>query len=209
MKIAILGAECTGKTWLAQALAKQLAAQHPTTVWIPEYLREWCDTHGRTPRVDEQAHIAQVQLQRAQDQPAAAILLCDTTPLLTAVYSEVLFGDSSLYATALVQQRGFGLSLLTGLDLPWVADGIQRDGVAARAQVDRRLREVLLQNGIAFSTVYGRGEARTHNALQAIGYALGTPRSPGARSNWRWPCEKCSDPECEHRLFSALLPSKA
>lgn len=205
MKIAILGAECTGKTRLAQALAEQLAGRYPTIVWIPEYLREWCDAHGRTPRADEQAHIAQVQLQRVQAHAAAGIVLADTTPLLTAVYSDVLFGDHSLYAVALAHQCDFDLTLLTGLDLPWEADGIQRDGAAARAQVDRRLREVLLQNGIAFSTVYGAGAARTQNALQAIDYALGTPRTGGARSNWRWPCDKCSDPECEHRLFSALL----
>jgi nicotinamide riboside kinase len=205
MNIAILGAECTGKTSLAQALARQLATDTPATVWIPEYLREWCDAHGRTPRADEQAQIAQVQLARVQAQAGASIVLSDTTPLQTAVYSEVLLGDHSLYARALPQQRAFDLTLLTGLDLPWVADGLQRDGVQVRAQVDRRLREVLLHNGIAFSTVYGTGDARTQNALQAIAYARGTPRSAGARSNWRWPCDKCSDPECEHRLFSALL----
>ena len=207
MKIAILGAECTGKTQLAQALAQQLAPQHPRTVWIPAYRREWCAAHGRSPRVDEQTPIAQVQLERVQAQAAAALVLCDSTPLLSAVYSDVRFGDRSLYASAVAQQRSFGLTLLTGLDLPWVADGIQRDGVAVRAQVDSRLREVLLHHGIAFSTVYGRGEARTQNALQAISYALGMPRTGG--SNWRWPCETCSDPACERRLFSALLQSQA
>ncbi len=209
MNIAILGAECTGKTTMAQALAQALTAQHPSTVWIPETLREWCDAHGRTPLANEQAHIAQMQWQRMQAHSAAAIVLCDTAPLLSAVYSDLIFGDLSLYPMALEQQRSFGLTLLSGLDLPWVADGLQRDGVAMRAQVDHRLREVLLQNGIAFSAVYGAGEARTQNALQAIAYAMGTPRTGGVRSNWRWPCEKCSDPECEHRLFSGLLQAKA
>ena len=205
MKIAILGAECTGKTQLAQALANQLKTRHPSTVWISEYLREWCDAHGRTPRVDEQARIAQVQMERVQAHSAAAVVLCDTAPLLTAVYSDLVFCDPSLYQQALQQHRDFGLTLLTGMDLPWVADSLQRDGMAMRARVDHRLREVLQQSNIAFSTVYGTGPARTQSALQAIDYSLGTTRADSV-SHWQWNCEKCSDPECEHRLFSRLVP---
>jgi nicotinamide riboside kinase len=125
---------------------------------------------------------------------------------MTAIYSDLVFGDPSLYADAVDQHRAFGLTLVTGMDLPWQADGIQRDGVAMRTRVDQRLREVLLQNGISFATVYGCGEARSQCALQAIRYALGKPPPDTQRGRWKWPCEKCSDPECEHRLFSALLP---
>ena len=206
MNIAILGAECTGKTQLAQALHKQLATTHPDIRLIPEYLREWCDHHGRTPRIGEQTHIALTQMQRVCAHPSATLVLCDTAPLMTAIYSDLVFSDPSLYAQALADHRVFKLTLLTGLDLPWVEDGFQRDGVAMRARVDQRLREVLVRYGIAFSTVYGSGEARNQSALQAIGYAMGTPPPEPARSRWKWPCEKCSDPECEHRLFSALLP---
>lgn len=205
MKIAILGAECTGKTQLAQALHQQLAATHSDIRLIPEYLREWCDTQGRTPHADEQRPIAQTQMQRVNAHPAASLVLSDTAPLMTAIYSDLLFGDPSLYDYAVAQHRAFKLTLVTGLDLPWVQDGFQRDGVVVRAQVDQRLRDVLRQYGIAFSIVYGSGEARSQSAMQAIGYAMGKP-PPEQRSRWKWPCEKCSDPECEHRLFSALLP---
>ena len=54
--IALLGAECTGKTTLAQALAQRLGV-----AWVPEYLRSFCDAKGRTPRHEEQAHIVQEQ----------------------------------------------------------------------------------------------------------------------------------------------------
>lgn len=218
MKIAILGAECTGKTQLAQALASLLRAEHHSVGWVPEYLREWCEAHQRTPRADEQGPIAQVQMDRVNAR-TETLLLCDTSPLMTAVYSDVLFGDLSLYAQALQAQRHFGLTLVTAPDLPWVADGLQRDGVATRDQVNARLRTVLAQYGVAFSMVYGTGAARTDQALQAIRYALGAP-GPGSasstqsthstrstrsvRSGWRWACEKCSDPQCEHRLFQDL-----
>ena len=205
MKIAILGAECTGKSTLAQALTEQLQAQYPGTVWVAEYLREWCDSHGRTPQPQEQAAIAAEQMRRVQAQAHAPLLLTDTAPLMTAIYSDLLFNDPSLYPQALAQHRLFDLTLVTGLDLPWVADGLQRDGVAMRARVDSQLRALLQRHGLGYSTVYGQGEARARNACQAIRYALGAPRPRVSRSAWSWPCEKCSDPQCEHRLFQDLL----
>lgn len=205
MLIAILGAECTGKTLLAEQLACGLRATHPTVTWIPEYLREWCDAHGRTPRADEQRAIAQMQTEQLHASKSADLVLCDSAPLMTAVYSDVIFGDTSLYEFATAQHRTFALTLVTGLDLPWIADGIQRDGETVRSQVDQRLREVLARYRIGFSTVYGTGDARTQSALQAIAYALGTGRPATERSQWRWNCDKCSDADCEHRLFSALL----
>jgi nicotinamide riboside kinase len=207
MHIAILGAECTGKTQLAQALVERLQAEHPGTAWLPEFLRTWCDQEGRTPRAEEQAAIAATQWAQLQalaaNAPATGLVLCDTSPLMTAIYSDILFGDSTLYAQALEQQRSFTLTLVTGLDLPWEADGIQRSSAAMRAQVDQRLRTVLQANGLPYSSVYGTGQARVHNALQAITYALGQ-RPPQTASRWKWLCDKCSDPGCEHRLFQDL-----
>ena len=205
MLIAILGAECTGKTLLAQQLAFALRVTHPTATWVPEYLREWCDAHGHTPRAEEQRAIAQMQMDRLRAKKSSDLVLSDTTPLMTAVYSDVIFGDTSLYDFAVAEHRNFVLTLVTGLDLPWIADGIQRDGAAIRNRVDQRLREVLAHCRIGFSTVYGTGEARTQNALQAISYALGAGRPADQRSRWQWSCDKCSDADCEHRLFSDLI----
>lgn len=206
--VAILGAECTGKSTLAAALVARLQADNIAARHIGAYLREWCDTHHRTPKADEQAHIASVQTQRFAAATAEAadgsITIADTTPLMTAVYSDVYFNDNSLYPKALEQQRGYALTLLTGLDLAWVADGVQRDGKAARTAVDQRLRTVLGSNHIPFTTVYGQGSARTDAALQAIAYQTAGPRT-GPQSDWKWTCEKCSDADCEHRMFSRLL----
>lgn len=207
MNIALLGAECTGKTQLAQDLVNRLQAEHPGTTWLPEHLRTWCDQQGRTPRPEEQAAIAATQWAQLQalavSTPATGLVLCDTTPLMTAIYSDVLFGDHTLYEKAMEQQRSFDLTLVTGLDLPWEGDGIQRSSAAMRARIDQRLREVLQANGLAYSSVYGTGEARVQNALQAITYSLGQ-RPPQAPSRWKWLCDKCSDPDCEHRLFRDL-----
>jgi len=64
MKIALLGAESTGKTRLAMELAKQLQSLGQSVAVIPEVLREWCEREGRTPSPAEQYPIAQEQARR-------------------------------------------------------------------------------------------------------------------------------------------------
>ncbi len=216
MRIAVLGAECTGKTQLTQALVQTWVQRGQAALAVPEVLRSWCTQAGRTPQAHEQAQIAHDQA-AAQEKALAslppseggqkALLVSDTSALMTAVYSDVLFGDASLYPRALAQQLQFDCTLLMGLDLPWVADGIQRDGPGMQAQIDARLREVLDHHGITYTMVYGTGPRRLACALQAIGHHRDATNTPIVQtpSNWQWSCEKCSDAGCEHQLFSALL----
>ncbi len=168
--IAILGAESTGKTTLAAALAARLRGLGVSSVaWVPEALREWCAAQGRTPRRDEQAGILQAQSDRIAAAAARhAVVVCDTTALMTAVYSRLVFGDRSLEAAAVAAHRGVGLSLLTALDLPWVADGLQRDGAQVREPVDDTLRELLLAHALPFAVVSGQAERRVSQALSAV-----------------------------------------
>ena len=212
LRIALLGAESTGKTALATGLAEHYRARGWPCTLVPEYLRSWCDAAGRTPRPDEQLAIAQEQIRLAQSQDTAGLLVADTTALMVAVYSDFLFGDSSLYPLALEHQRSYHLTLLTGLDLPWVADGLQRDGAHVRAPVDALVRAALEGAGIGYRVVYGSGAARLENALIAIN-SIASEAHPESAGNlirskdveYRpWRCEQCSEPACEHRLFQRL-----
>lgn len=210
MVITLLGAESTGKSDLCQALALHLQNQGTQAVAVREYLREWCAAQGRTPQPHEQPHIATTQTQRiASAAQTHRMVIADTTALMTAVYSEYVFGDLSLYPSALAQQRQYAVTLLSGLDMPWVADGIQREGDYVRAPVDALLRRRLDEAGIGYQVVYGLGEQRLHNAINSIaGYATdhwSTTSKPSKKTSaWQWVCDKCSDSDCEHRLFSQL-----
>ena len=62
--IALLGAESTGKTTLARQLAETLRAGTRRVALVEEYLREFCEVHGRTPTREEQLPIAQEQARR-------------------------------------------------------------------------------------------------------------------------------------------------
>ena len=197
LTIALLGAESTGKTTLSQAMAGALRVSGHRVEVVPEVLREWCRREQRTPRPDEQLPIAQAQ--EAQVEAAASradIVIADTTALMVAIYSGMLFEDGSLYRFALDRQRRYGLTLVTGLDLPWVPDGLQRDGPQVQAPVDALVREALHKAGITYRVVYGRGDERTRNALAPVLALLGVARpEESERVRWTWSCEKCSDPE--------------
>jgi nicotinamide riboside kinase len=236
--ISILGAESTGKSTLALALCAALACpdesgRAPRCTVVSETLREFCDHHGRTPHVHEQAGIAAEQTRRI-DVAAAThdLVIADTTALMTAVYSELVFGDTGLYAQALADQRRWGLTLLTALDLPWQADGLQRDGAHVRAPVDALVRRALLRAGLGWSVVAGQGPARLQQALDAVrrawahgssasvtgatqtlvakattaadaGAGADTDDSDGrAHGGWRHVCTNCGDGDCERRLFT-------
>ena len=172
LRVAVLGAESTGKSWLTQALAKVLRARGQAVHTVDEVLRQWCDREGRTPQRHEQMAIAQQQALAAcsPGQPTLDTrLLSDTTPLMTAVYSHLLFEDESLYPMALAHQALYDITLVTGLDLPWVADGLQRDGPQVRGPVDTLVRQALERSGMAYRVVYGPGSRRLNNALLALG----------------------------------------
>jgi nicotinamide riboside kinase len=214
VRIAVVGAESTGKTTLAAALAQRLAAETGlTATWVPEHLRDWCSERGRTPWPDEQEPIA--RRQHALIEAAAAthaIVVCDTTALMTAVYSRLLFDDHSLDAAAVALHRTMALTLLTAIDIPWVADGLMRDGPRVQAPVDDLLVELLVRHALPWARIGGSGERRLEAALDAVSPLLRRHPAPGgglftrlAQRNAEpaarpWRCDLCDDPDCERAL---------
>ncbi|GMV48008.1 MAG: hypothetical protein AMXMBFR66_34060 [Pseudomonadota bacterium] len=170
LRIAIVGAESTGKTTLAAALARALAEDGCGRVaLVDEWLRAWCVRAGRTPRADEQRAIAEEQHRRIEAAAAEHdIVVSDTTALMTTVYSRLLFDDRSLDARAYELHRTSALTLLTALDLPWVADGLQRDGPQVRAPVDALVRAWLHAHTLPFAVVGGQGPERLARARAAL-----------------------------------------
>jgi nicotinamide riboside kinase len=217
--IALLGAECSGKTTLAVALAERLQRETGLRcAVVGEALREWVGRAGRTPLAHEQASIARLQhdRMRAAAQPTAGndIVVADTSALMTAVYSRLIFGDRTLEAPALaLHHADVHHTLLMALDLPWVADGLQRDGAHVQAPVDSALRALLAAGRLPWHLVAGSGAARLEAALDALAPQLLAQPAPrrglfsrltardASAPAWRWACESCDQPDCEHRLL--------
>lgn len=204
MKIALLGAESTGKTTLAGELAGRLQRAGHSAAVVPELLRHWCEREGRQPRPEEQLAIAQEHERRVDAAAAGAqVVIADTTALMVAIYGALLFPDDPLLQFALERQRTYDLTLVTGLDLPWVDDGLHRDP-ASRERVDQLVRSLLARAAVPYRVVYGSGADRLRNALAAFPEPFGLRPGEPSRRAWTWQCDKCSDPDCEHRLFTSL-----
>ena len=100
---------------------------------------------------------------------------------------------------------GFDLVLLAGVEPPAPAQ--------SRETADHSIRAALAQDAVSYRVLYGTAGERLAHALQAVESLLpaaGRPRQAtrpsGLKSQpWVWMCDKCGDPQCEHRLLTALL----
>lgn len=166
LRIAVLGAESSGKSTLCEALAR-----HYRTVWVPEYLREFVDIHARVPYEEDQFGIATTQ--RAREDAACAqarrFLFCDTTPLMTALYSRVYWGRVDARLAALDARHDYAFTLVTAPDTPWEPDGLQRESEEVRQMVHRMLVETLAARGIAYVLLEGSLAQRVRQVEALLG----------------------------------------
>lgn len=177
LRLAILGAESSGKSTLAASLAERLG-----TVWVPEYLREFVETRGRVPVAGDQFLIASTQVAReqaaasqvSQVSQACKVLVCDTTPLMTLLYSRHYFGGEDAPLAALAGATHYDLTLVTAPDTPWVADGLQRESEAVRQQIYQMLVDELALRQIPHLILHGSLDQRMAQAMPLIERSLAT-----------------------------------
>lgn len=163
-RVALLGGESSGKTTLADYLAKQMQ-----TTWAAEYARElWMDREGRL-AIDDMLHIAQAQIAREEmlSQQANRWLFCDTTPLTTLFYSQDLFGKADPVLTALAQRR-YDHVFLCAPDFDFVQDGTRRGDAFRTLQHQWYARE-LKEREIQFSVLTGSTADRSAAVLAKLG----------------------------------------
>ena len=89
-----------------------------------------------------------------------------------------------------------------------------------RCDCGPQLRLALQVAGVTYRVIYGQGDTRVANALNAIKliakntYPTGGNEVFDVENGMRtqrlraWNCEKCSDPVCEHRLFTSLVDKR-
>jgi len=167
-RIAVLGAESSGKSTLCDALAR-----HYGTVWVPEYLREFVDTRARVPFETDQYPIACAQLAREDEAASRAhrFLFCDTTPLMTALYSRQYWGRVDAQLARLDERHDYAWTLVTAPDSPWEPDGLQRESEEVRQKVHRLLVETLQARGIPYVLLEGPLEQRLRRVEDLLGPA--------------------------------------
>lgn len=170
-RVVIIGAESTGKTTLAIALA-----EHYRTTWVPEFGRLYTEARrprGELWRSDEFTFIASEQA-RMEDELAGLanrVVICDTDPFATAIWHERYLGAPSADVLAIASTRRYDLYILTDVDTPFVPDDI-RDGESIRNWMHDRFRDELSRKGTEMLFVSGPHEQRMTAAVARIDVLL-------------------------------------
>ena len=146
LRVVVIGSECTGKTTLAQALASRFGAP-----WVPEFCRGFQDAKGSPLDASDVEPIARGQNAEADaaERRARDLVVLDTDLVSTVVYARHYYGSCPEWIEAATRRRAGDLYLLLCPDVPWVADGLQRDrpDETERAEMHARFRDALTSLG--------------------------------------------------------------
>ena len=172
-RICVLGAESTGTTTMAQALA-----EHYHTVWVPEYGREYSEIKMAKDYTgewtsDEFVHIAQEQARR-EDEAARivnGVLICDTDPFDTTLWHLRYTGRRNAEVEDIARARHYDLYLLTGDEIPFIQDGL-RDGEHIRHTMHQQFIEELTATERHWELLCGSHPERLARAITLIDYLL-------------------------------------
>jgi NadR type nicotinamide-nucleotide adenylyltransferase len=200
-RVVVVGAESTGTTTIARALARVFRLRGGVwagTRWVPEYGRELTERkldHLR--KTDPAATVFDVTWERddfvtvADEQNAAIeaaardgspVLFADTDAFATTIWEERYLGSGSAEVRARVRRPD--LYLLTSDEgVPFVDDGL-RDGEHLRRWMTGRFREELAVHAVRHKQLTGspgerlRAAVAATDALLARGWSFAPPLSP-------------------------------
>ena len=166
LRVCLVGPESTGKTELAQQLAREL-----DTVAVPEYAREYALARDNELSFDDVGPIAlgQLDLEAHLASRANGVLLLDTDLVSTVVYARHYYDDVPEWVEEEAQRRLADLYLLLDTDVPWVEDPCRDCGQPeAREDVFDAFRRTLDDFGARFMIVSGSWQERAAVAREAI-----------------------------------------
>jgi NadR type nicotinamide-nucleotide adenylyltransferase len=163
--IVVTGSECTGKTTLAHDLAARFSA--PCS---PEFAREYLERQARPLGPDDVEPIArgQVAVEDAALAGAAGVVIKDTDLVSTVVYAHHYYGGCPAWIEHEARERLGDVYLLLHPDVPWVADGLQRDRPEARVLLHGLFRERLAALGAGVVDIAGAWPARLALAFETV-----------------------------------------
>jgi NadR type nicotinamide-nucleotide adenylyltransferase len=176
-RVCLLGAESTGKSTLAGALASRYG-----TLWNPEYGRPYTQV-GRPPGAPwtnwEFTHIARIHCWYEDFLATLAhrVLFSDTDAFTTALFHEVYLGTPATGFEDLVE-RPYDLFVVCGLDVPWRYDGV-REFEEQRRWMQERYLERARTSGRRWLVVEGPLERRVEDAVGAVDEVLAARGASG------------------------------
>lgn len=168
-RVTLFGAESTGKSTLAAQLG-----QHFNAVVVPEYGRTYTEQHGQNASTaEDMLNIARghLELRRVAEREAGNLLIEDTDPVLTAIWSDILAGYRDPWFDRFDDYPD--LYLFCDIDLPWVRDSVRYFGdPEARLRFHRACERELVARNVNFIRISGTAEQRLAQAIGAVEQVL-------------------------------------
>ncbi|WP_435978489.1 AAA family ATPase [Psychrobacter sp. DM4] len=177
-KVAVLGAESTGKTTLCRDLAA-----HFKSLWVPEYMREFLqdkwDGKKLTCIWDDLLPIAKGQVTLENQLTSQALrtaknkgqsqtyLFCDTSLFELMVYANWYYDDCPPALMHAAVDHHYDLILLTNTDIPWVADDL-RDSPYMRQEIRAYFKKHLNQHNKKYKQIGGDRQERVEQVVDWI-----------------------------------------
>jgi nicotinamide riboside kinase len=179
--ITLTGPESTGKSTLADWLARRFAA--PVSA---EGARHYVDARlaSGAPATLSYATVSaiareQLALEAAAEREArrlgSALVLRDTDLVSTAAYARHLYGAAPTWVEAAARARRADHYLLCDVDVPFVVDDVRRDAAEDRAAIRDRFVATLREMGCRWTTLVGPWADRERLADQVVARLLGDP----------------------------------
>jgi NadR type nicotinamide-nucleotide adenylyltransferase len=179
-RVVLVGAESTGKTTLAELLARKWQ-----TNWVPEFGREYWERKvaglsmdGPLPGWSSEEFVTIAAGQQSRENLAARtahrVLICDTNAWVTGTWHERYLDRRDARVDAIGRNDVAHLYLLTLPDVPFVQDG-WRDGRQIRDWMHARFLEQLRAMPAPVVCLAESIESRMEAACTAIADLLGKP----------------------------------
>lgn len=186
-KIVTIGPESTGKSTLCSLLA-----QHFSTLWCPEYAREYLLQHGTNYTFEtletigkgqlalEEEKLADVRRQRLDKSQQPTVngkqssvdsrhLFIDTDMYVMKVWCEYVFGRCHQFILDEIVSRKYDLYLLCNTDLPWSKDELREyPDEKVRLELFHIYKDILVNQNVPWVEVKGNDDARLQIAIDAV-----------------------------------------
>lgn len=166
-RVCLIGVESTGKSTLAPRLAARFRG-----VVMPEYGRQWAQTHGLdfTPAALHAIAAGHVAMRAQLEAKRPALIVEDTDIVMTSAWATMLHGGRDPVLSAIPATAD--LYLRFAADTPWVADGTRQFTGDERLRFDAVITAELAARGIMAVPVAGDWATREATAMAAVAALL-------------------------------------
>ena len=158
--IVFLGAPSTGKTAIAEQMAKEY-----NTVWMPEYGREYWEKHQENRRLslEQLVEIAEGHIEREDKLLLEAnnYLFTDTNPITTYIFSMYYHNSAHPRLTELAEKcvTRYDITFLCDTDIPY-DNTWDRSGECNRSILQQNILEDLKRRNVLYYILRGKVSSR-------------------------------------------------